>query len=173
MQWIYRFSQQKLSWLLLAMSALGLLLAALYFQHVMDLQPCIKCIYQRTAVIGIFLGALIPLVYNHLFTRVIAYLVWGYSAVQGIISAREHLDIIFAANPFLAICDIIPNFPAFMPLHEWLPSIFAATGECNENSWQFFGMGMANWLQIIFIAYLVVLLVVLTCAVWARFLAKR
>lgn len=172
MQWIYQFSQQKLAWLLLSLSALSLLLAALYFQHAMDLQPCIKCIYQRTAVVGVLLAGMLPLIYNHITTRVLAYLVWAYSAIQGLISAREHLDIIFAANPFLAVCDIIPNFPAFMPLHEWIPSIFAATGECNENSWQFLGMGMANWLQIIFIGYIVALFVVLFSTVWSKISVK-
>lgn len=161
MQSIKGFSQGKLSWALLCASASGLLLAALYFQHVLDLQPCVKCIYQRTAVIGIMFAALIPLIYNHSLTRASAYTLWAYSAYQGLVSAKEHLEVIFAENPFFAICDIVPNFPDFLPFHEWMPAIFAARGECNDNSWQFMGMGMANWLEILFIAYLAVLFVVL------------
>jgi disulfide bond formation protein DsbB len=166
MQSIYQFSQQKYAWGLFALSALGLLLAALYFQHVMDLQPCIKCIYQRTAVIGLLIAAVIPLTYNHIATRVIAFLVWGYSAVLGFIVASEHLDIIFATNPFANICDIVPNFPSFLPLHEWLPSIFGATGQCNEDTWQFAGMGMASWMQIIFSMYFLVLLLIVAANIW-------
>ena len=166
MQWIYQFSQQKNSWAILALSAFGLLSTALYFQHVMDLQPCIKCIYQRTAVIGLLIAGLIPLLFTHVFARIAGYLVWGYSAIEGIKVAREHLDIIFASNPFANICDIVPNFPSFLPLHEWVPAIFGAPGDCNENSWQFFGMGMANWMLIIFSMYLFVLAVVLLANVW-------
>lgn len=158
---IKKFSQSKFSWMILALSAAGLLTAALYFQHVLDLQPCIKCIYQRTAVVGILLAALIPLIKNNIITRFIGFTIWGYSAFEGLRAAQSHLEVIFAENPFFAICDIVPNFPSFMPLHEWLPAIFAATGDCDDDTWQFFGMGMANWLEILFSAYLAVLAIVL------------
>jgi disulfide bond formation protein DsbB len=173
MQWIYQFSQQKRAWTLLALSAFGLLITALYFQHSMNLQPCIKCIYQRTAVIGVLLAAIIPLLYNHLFTRIAAFFIWAYSSLQGILVAREHLNLIFAKNPFANICDIVPNFPSSMPLHEWLPAIFGATGDCNENSWQFMEMGMANWMQIIFSIYLLVLVVVLAANVYCGVVNKK
>lgn len=172
MHWINEFSKSKLSWLLLFSSSMGLFLAALYFQHVMDLRPCIQCIYQRTAVVGIVIAGIIPLLYNSFPTRVLGYGIWGYSAFKGLISAREHLEIIFASNPFANICDIVPNFPSFMPLHEWLPSIFAATGECNENSWQFLGMGMASWLQVIFIGYLIALAIVVVGNIASQFINK-
>lgn len=173
MQWIYEFSQQKRSWAILALSAFGLLITALYFQHGMDLLPCIKCIYQRTAVIGVLVAAIIPLLYNHLYTRLTAYAVWAYSCFEGIRVATEHLDIIFASNPFANICDIVPNFPAMTPLHEWLPPIFAAPGDCNENSWQFLEMGMANWMQIIFSIYLGILAVVLLANIWCGLINKK
>ncbi|MFT6269656.1 MAG: disulfide bond formation protein DsbB [Alphaproteobacteria bacterium] len=173
MQWIHEFSQQKRAWAILALSAFGLLMTALYFQHRMDLLPCIKCIYQRTAVVGVLLAAIIPLLYNHLFTRLAAFFVWAYSSVQGILVAREHLDVIFATNPFANICDIVPNFPSFLPLHEWLPAIFGATGDCNENSWQFLGMGMANWMQIIFSIYLLILVVVLVANVYSGIVKRK
>lgn len=160
MQGINQLSRTKMPWALLALSSGGLLLAALYFQHVMDLQPCIKCIYQRTAVIGILIAALIPLIYNHLATRILAMFVWAYSAYEGLLSAREHIEVIFADDMFFAVCGFVPDFPSFLPLHEWIPSIFAATGSCEENSWQFMSMGMAQWLQIIFSAYLLVLAIV-------------
>lgn len=173
MHWIYQFSQQKLSWAILAASALGLLLAALYFQHMMDLQPCINCIYQRTAVIGILIAAIVPLVYNHFATRLIAFFIWGYSCIQGLIVAREHLDVIFSTSLIPKICDIVPNFPASMPMHEWIPSVFGATGSCNENSWQFLGMGMANWMQIIFGVYLAILGFVLVAQLLCRFISPK
>ncbi len=172
MHWINEFSKSKLAWLLLFSSSMGLFLAALYFQHVMDLRPCIQCIYQRTAVVGIVIAGIIPLLYNSFPTRMLGYGIWGYSAFKGLMSAREHLEIIFASNPFANICDIVPNFPSFMPLHEWLPSIFAATGECNENSWQFLGMGMASWLQMIFIGYLTALAIVVVGNIASQFINK-
>jgi disulfide bond formation protein DsbB len=160
MKWLYQFSCHKKSWVILALSAFGLLMAALYFQHALEHRPCIKCIYQRTAVIGILLAAIIPIFYNHWLTRLSAFLIWGYSALQGLLIAREHLEIIFSDDPFFAVCEFVPNFPSYLPVHEWLPTIFGVTGECIDNRWQFLGMGMASWMQIIFSVYLAILVVV-------------
>ncbi len=64
LQFFNRCSQGRGAWLLLALTALVLELAALYFQHVMLLQPCVMCIYERVALFGILgaslLGALAP-----------------------------------------------------------------------------------------------------------------
>lgn len=48
-----------------------------------------------------------------------------------------------------------------MPLHEWLPAVFGATGDCSENSWQFMDMGMAQWMRIIFGMYGITWLIML------------
>lgn len=156
-----QWSKQRSSWALLFISALTLELTALYFQHGMGLQPCIKCIYQRTAMFGILFGALLPLLHNTSLTRLIAYGIWGLSAVWGFMIAYEHVDILSAPNPFFAPCEIVPNFPSWLPLHEWLPDVFAATGDCLDDSWQFAGMGMAQWMMVVFGFYVALLVVVL------------
>lgn len=162
-QAISRLAEKKTPWVLLLLSAVGLQLTALYFQYGMDLQPCIMCIYQRTAVYGILLAALLVCLKNNLVTRLLGFAGWGISAGWGFLIAREHIDILYASNPFFASCEIVPNFPSFMPLHEWLPAIFAAPGDCTENRWQFLSMGMAEWMAVIFAAYFVVFAVVLLC----------
>lgn len=160
-EFLGKWSKQRSSWGLLFLSALVFELTALYFQHGMDLRPCIKCIYQRTAMFGILFAALVPLLHNNTWTRLIGYAGWGVSAIWGFFLAREHVDILTAANPFFASCEIVPNFPSWLALHEWFPAIFAATGDCMENSWQFAGMGMAQWMMIIFAFYSVLLFVVI------------
>ena len=147
------WAESKSAWLTLFMSSALLIVTALYFQHIMDLQPCIKCIYQRTAVVGILVSSLIPLLWQHSVTRLLGFIGWGVASIWGFLIAHEHVDILFAANPFFVVCDIIPNFPTFMPLHEWFPAVFGATGDCSENSWQFLDMGMAQWMRIIFAMY--------------------
>jgi disulfide bond formation protein DsbB len=155
------WAKSKSAWLSLFMSSALLIVTALYFQHIMDLQPCIKCIYQRTAVFGILVSSLMPLIWQHSLTRLLGFIGWGVASIWGFLIAHEHVDMLFAANPFFVVCDIIPNFPAFMPLHEWLPAVFGATGDCSENSWQFLDMGMAQWMRIIFGMYAVTWLLML------------
>lgn len=156
------------AWKLLFISALGLELAALYFQYVLDLQPCIMCIYQRTAVFGILFSSLVGIFLSQMFIfRLIALAGWGISAIWGALIAYEHVDIQTASNPFFATCEIVPNFPSWAPLHEWIPQVFAATGDCGDIDWRFLDLSMPQWMLVLFIAYSAVmaLVVVLRLAI--------
>ncbi|WP_176582456.1 disulfide bond formation protein DsbB [Salinimonas sediminis] len=157
---ISRQAEKKSAWALLFISALALEVAALYFQYGLGLQPCIMCIYQRTAMYGIVLAGLLVMVVNNSFTRLLGFAGWAIAAGWGGLIAFEHVEILQASNPFFASCEIVPNFPSFMPLHEWLPAIFAAKGDCMEDGWRFMSMGMAQWMIVIFGAYFAVFLVV-------------
>ncbi|RDV24705.1 disulfide bond formation protein DsbB [Alteromonas aestuariivivens] len=163
MQFISRWAEKKSSWALLFVSTLILEACALYFQYEMGLAPCIMCIYQRTAVFGIMLSALMVLIYNNGITRFLAFAGWAVSAGWGWLIAREHIEILNASNPFFASCDIVPNFPSWLQLHEWFPAIFAATGDCLEDSWQFLSMGMAEWMCVIFAIYALLFVIVFSC----------
>ncbi|AUC87977.1 MAG: disulfide bond formation protein DsbB [Alteromonas sp.] len=160
---ISRWAEHKSSWLVLFASSLALEVAALYFQHAMGLKPCIMCIYQRTAMYGIVLAALIVLISNNGFTRMLGFAGWAVSAVWGYLIATEHVEILNASNPFFASCEIVPNFPSWLQLHEWIPAVFAAEGDCLENTWQFLSMGMAEWMQIIFAVYAIAFVIVFAC----------
>ncbi len=152
---ISHWAGQKSSWGLLFLSALVLIITALYFQYEMGLEPCIMCIYQRTAMFGIMLSALLVLLVNTLPTRLIGFAGWGVSSGWGWLLAREHVDILQASNPFFTTCEIVPNYPDWAPLHEWLPAIFQAKGDCLEDGWRFMDKGMAEWMVIIFAVYFV------------------
>lgn len=141
-------------WLLLALSALGLELCALFFQYAMDLAPCIMCVYQRLAIVAIFLAGLVGAAgSNILFTRVIAYALWGTGAIWGALIAIEHVEMQTNTNSLFFSCDLVPNFPTWAPLHEWLPFLFEATGDCGEISWQFLGFSMPQWMIVVYALY--------------------
>ena len=154
---IARLAEQRWAWATLFLSALVLEITALYFQYGMGLEPCIMCIYQRTAVLGVMLSGLLVFLVNSTATRLIGYTGWGVSAIWGLFIAIEHVDIQTAANPFFVTCEIVPNFP--VPLHDWIPAFFAATGDCGDIDWQFLGMSMPQWMIVIFAAYSLVFIV--------------
>ena len=153
------------AWVWLLLSTLALEASALYFQYGMDLRPCIMCIYQRTAVFGVMFAAIIPLLNNNIISRLLAYVVWGISAIWGLLIAWEHVEIQGAKNAFFATCEIVPNFPTWAPLHEWLPNIFAATGDCGEINWSFLSLTMPQWMVVIFAFYTLALALVLGCKI--------
>lgn len=106
LQKIKRLSMQRWPWMLLILSCLGLLASALYFQYGLNLQPCIKCIYIRSAFVGVLLAAIIGLLApaNALF-RLLA--VFGVLAAAGfgIMQANEllHIEQLLAEGGFSAV----------------------------------------------------------------------
>lgn len=163
-------STQRSSWLLLAFSALSLELCALYFQHVMKLEPCVMCVYERITMIGIMLAGLVGAIApQNLLIRLTAFALWGVSAVWGFLLAVEHTDYQLNPSPF-ATCDFFPNFPSWAPLHEWLPWLFNPTGDCSDIVWQFFGYSMPQWLIVSFAIYVVLFVII---AITALLPAKK
>jgi disulfide bond formation protein DsbB len=139
------------AWLLLAISALSLEMVALYFQYIMDLKPCIMCVYQRVAILGIALaGAIGYLGCQYMLARLFAYILWGVGAVWGLLIAIEHVEIQASSGSLFFSCEFIPNFPSWAPLHEWIPFLFEATGDCGEISWEFFGYSMPQWMVVVY-----------------------
>lgn len=159
MQWLCRWTEHKIFWALLALDTFALLATAMYFQYAQGLEPCVNCIYQRTAVLGIFISACLPLIFNHSLTRLLAYLGWGYSAVHGWLIARHHVQLI-TDKSFFSMCDFEPSFWFDLPLHDWLPLFFAAPGDCLDDSWRLWGNLMPEWMVISFAVYAALLAVV-------------
>lgn len=170
MNWLAQLPTQRTPWLLFSGIVFLLEIMALFFQYKMGLAPCIMCIYQRTAVLGLLIAGIIgtsnP---EHRGVRLLAYSVWAVSSVWGFIIAREHIEMQTTTDPFAFSCEFEPNFPAFMPLHEWIPSFFAATGDCGNIDWQFAGLSMPAWMEVIFALFAGTLFLLVT----SRLMTKR
>lgn len=162
------FAQSRLAWFILAGTALGLEVCALLFQHVMKLDPCVMCIYQRLAIFGILAAGLIGIVgHKNRFARLIAVIGWGVSAAWGLKLALELVDMQTNPSPF-ATCSFLPEFPAWMPLHEWMPDIFLPTGMCSDIPWEMMGVTMGQYMIGAFAAYLMALLLFIIPALSAN-----
>ncbi|MCL1096298.1 disulfide bond formation protein DsbB [Shewanella kaireitica] len=156
---LIKFSQSRTAWLTLTATALALELAALFFQYVMKLDPCVMCIYQRLAIFGILFAGLLGIVgYQSRIVRFVAMGLWGTSAAYGLKLALELVDMQTNPSPF-ATCSFLPEFPSWMPLHEWIPSIFMPTGMCTDIPWQMMGITMGQWMIVAFSVYLLALVI--------------
>ena len=155
-----QLSLHRWPWLLLAASALTMELCALYFQHVMKLEPCVMCVYERLTMFAIvaagLIGASAP---NNIFVRLLAFTTWAVGSIWGLLLAIEHTDYQMNPSPF-ATCDFYPNFPSWLPLHELLPWLFNPTGYCSDIVWTFLDYSMPQWLIVSFSIYVVIFLVI-------------
>jgi|TARA_R110000851_G_scaffold90253_3_gene196959 disulfide bond formation protein DsbB len=158
---LQQFCRSRISWGLLLLSAIWLELAALFFQYGMDLAPCVMCIYIRVAVLGIFLAGLIGMLQPEVwFLRLVGMVGWAISAVWGLRLAYELNDMQVNPSPF-ATCSFYPEFPSFMPLDTWLPSVFSPTGMCSDSPWSWLSVSMAQWMMVGFAVYCVIWLLML------------
>jgi disulfide bond formation protein DsbB len=168
--WLANLPERRWAWLALAASGLALEGCALYFQYVLELQPCVLCIYIRLATLGLIaaglIGAIAP---SRPALHFVGFAAWGVAAALGLSLSRE-LIAVQEAGPysFEVSCSFMPRFPAWMPLHEWFPAFLMPTGNCTDEVWSWLGLSMAQWTKWIFVAYLVALALVV-----AARLAKR
>lgn len=161
MKFLSNLATDSRAWFLLTISALGLEVAALYFQHVLGLAPCIMCIYQRTAIWGIFAAGLVGSLGNKLIIiRLLAYVLWE-QVPFGLLIAVEHVDMQTSEFSFMYTCEIVPNFPQWAPLHEWLPLLFEANGDCGDIKWRFLDFSMPQIMIGTFGVYSAILTIIL------------
>ncbi|MCB5311871.1 disulfide bond formation protein DsbB [Yersinia intermedia] len=160
LQFLNRCSKGRGAWLLMALTALALELVALYFQHVMLLQPCVMCIYERAALFGILGAALLGSIAPKSPLRYLAIFIWIYSAWRGVQLAWVHTMLQLHPSPFTT-CDFFVSFPSWLPLDKWFPAIFLASGDCSVKQWAFMSLEMPQWLVGIFAAYLLIGVLVL------------
>jgi protein dithiol:quinone oxidoreductase len=163
-------THRRLPWLLLTLSALALEGAALYFQYGLDLDPCVLCVYQRAAVMGILLSALIGLIASrHALARWIGFTGWGASAGWCLYLALKLSGMQLGfISPSLS-CDVNAKFPAWLKLDQWLPAVFQPTGFCGDIQWEFLSLSMPQWMIII----MLLLLFALSVALYLEFSGMR
>ncbi|CCG87451.1 disulfide bond formation protein DsbB [Erwinia piriflorinigrans] len=160
LRYLNRCSKGRGAWLLLALTAFALEMSALFFQHVMQLPPCVMCIYERCALFGVMGAGIVGAIAPKTPLRWVAVLIWLYSAWEGLRLSWEHTMMQLHPSPFVT-CDFAARFPSWLPLDKWLPSVFVASGDCAVKSWSFLTLSMPQWMAGIFAAYLLVAALIL------------
>lgn len=154
------FSARGLFGLMAAASA-GLMLFALYLQHVVGEHPCPLCITQRVFVILVGLLALAAALHN---PAAIGRRVWAaltlLAAVGGGIVAGRHVwlqhmpeDQVPACGPGLEYM-----FQTF-PFQQAVQLLFMGDGNCAEVGWTLLGFSIPEWTLLAFAGFAVAALV--------------
>lgn len=167
-----KLSIQRTSWILLIFSGLILEGVALYFQHGMELSPCVMCIYERVALAGIIIAGIIgSLIPKFIITRLLALIIGFISAIKGLSIALKHLDYQLNPGPWNQ-CTLMVEFPQTLPLDKWFPYIFHPNGSCSDIVWSFLGYSMVQWIIFIF-GFYIILFVLLIISQFKRIKKRR
>lgn len=120
-------ARSRVYWFLVLLLCLSLEGVALYYQYVLDYGPCVLCVQIRAWIAGL---------------GVVAFLMWliGYPlAFFGqLLSLLLSGGLFYASWITLGVergtvegsCTMDPHFPAWLPLHQWLPPLFKPTEPC-------------------------------------------
>lgn len=133
-----------------ALACSGLMVYALYAQHVLGLEPCPLCIFQRVAVItlgGLFLLAAIHPVANA--GRRVYSVLLGLVALAGIGVAGRHVWLTTLPPERVPACGPGLDFMLeSFPLREALAMVLSGSGECASVDWSFLGLSMPAWVLV-------------------------
>ena len=133
----------------------------LYLEHVVGLEPCPLCVFQRIAYILVALVALIAAIHNpqKLFEKIYTGLMLIASLCGAGIAGRQvwlqHLpeDKIPECGPGLEyMLDVFP-------LADALKMVLSGSGECAEVQWTFLSFSIAEWSILCFVGLTVVSLI--------------
>lgn len=143
----------KQLWMINAMTLICVLGAAFLFQHVIGLQPCVMCIYERLIfIVMLILAVACSTTMPGGIVHLIAALAYLITAMAGMKLSIHHLMLQRYPTPFDS-CPLFVDFPSWLPLDKILPSFFLATGECSIDQWDFLGVSMVTWVLVIFFLF--------------------
>ena len=147
---------QRIQFVAGAVLCMALMATALYFQHVLGLEPCPLCVFQRIFVIVV--GAIMVVGAIHdpgaLWRRIYALGIAVFSTL-GIVVAGRH---VWLQNlPADQVPECGPGLEYMLeafPLGDALNMVFRGSGECAEVQWSFLGLTIPGWTLLIFIGLL-------------------
>ena len=133
----------------------GLMGFALFAQHVLLLDPCPLCVFQRVAVISIGIIFLVAALHNPYGAGRIVYAVLlVLAAGAGAAVAGRHAWLQQLPPDQVPSCG--PGLDYMLdtlPFTEVLSNVFRGSGECAEIVWQFLGLSMPAWVLVWMIAF--------------------
>ncbi|WP_293765388.1 disulfide bond formation protein B [uncultured Aquitalea sp.] len=144
---------------LIAAACAGAMGFALYAQHVLGLEPCPLCIFQRVGVISVGVIALLAGLVNpgRAGTRV-----WGVlgllAGLGGISVSLRQLWLQSLPAEQVPACG--PGLDYLMetsPFWDVLSKVFKGSGECAAVDWTFLGQAMPFWVAVFFLGVMAML----------------
>lgn len=127
---------------------------ALYAEHVLMLEPCPLCVFQRIAVILLGIVLLLAALHHPAGRgRTIYAVLTGLVATGGALVAGRHVWLQHLPPDQVPACG--PGFEYIIesfPLSEALRMVFTGSGECAVSDWSFLGLSMPAWVLICIVA---------------------
>lgn len=129
------------------LASLALMVAALYLEHVVGLEPCPLCIVQRICVIGFGLVCLIAALHAPAATgrRIYAVLALLFAGVGGATAGRQIWLQGVPADQLPACLPSLEYMMEALPFQDIVRTVLHGSADCAEVNWTLFGMSIPEW----------------------------
>ena len=149
------FLNSKRFFVLLGATSLGLIVVALFFEHMLLLKPCLLCYAQRACVYLVILLSLVGflhknqslIIFRSYIGLTIAIIVCGISlSIRQLYLQNLPPELVPTCGP-----DIDYLFET-LPMLEVFMLAIRGDGNCAEVLWSFLGISIPGWLLVAFVA---------------------
>jgi disulfide bond formation protein DsbB len=148
---------RRIAYLLAFLVCAALMAWALWLQYHEGLDPCPLCIFQRVAVSAAGVIFLIAFIHNPGRTGAWVYAVLILIAAgAGAAFAGRQIWLQSLPKDQVPACGMGLNYMLdSFPLVDVIKKVFAGSGECAEKAWELFGLSIAGWTFVFFVAMIV------------------
>lgn len=132
---------------LIATACFVMLSSALLLQHQFGWEPCTLCIQIRLWLLCGGVVSLLILAVEALGLRWLSLPLWPLllAAAGMAVYDNTHLVLIETGVLESSSCSPFPFYAFYLPLHEWLPSVFMSAGVCGQNDYSVLGLSFTHW----------------------------
>jgi disulfide bond formation protein DsbB len=136
------------------LACVGLMAYALYAQHVLGLEPCPLCIFQRVCVIAVGVVFLVAALHDPgtRGARIYGALI-ALTALAGSLVSARHIWIQAQPPGTVAACGADLNYLLeIMPVTQVVTKVLTGSGECGKVDWTLLGLSMPWWVLFALVA---------------------
>lgn len=132
------------------LACLGLMAYALYSQHVLGLEPCPLCVFQRIGVMVLGAVFLVAAVHNPRgWGRIVYGVLIGLTSLATAGVAARHVYVQSLPPGSVPSCGApLDVMWQFSPWLEVVKKVLTGGGECQDVNWEFLGLSMPAWVLI-------------------------
>lgn len=150
-------------WTILWLSILSVA-TSFTLQYVFGMNPCVMCIQQRFAMIGLLIASFFMLLFSlsNFYNKIIATCIVGAPAAFGLYIAAKQVYLQSLPITQQPSCGAPWTFRLRgAPLFEWYEPIIRGTGACGE-VYRLFGISLPV-LGVLFFSFILILLIISLC----------
>ncbi|WP_339907126.1 disulfide bond formation protein B [Pseudomonas guineae] len=132
---------------LIALACFAMLGGALLLQHLSGWEPCTLCIQIRLWLLCGGVISLLILALEALDLRWLSLPLWPLLLAASGMAVYDNTHLLLIETGVLesSSCSPFPFYAFYLPLHEWLPSVFMSAGVCGQNDYSIFGLTFTAW----------------------------